>query len=70
MCTMNVQCHRGKKRALDPTELKVQLAVNHHVGARNRTWILCKSSRALSYWPISKPLAVSLKYMYTGINSL
>lgn len=41
----------GQKRALDPVELESLMVVNHHVdhvGAGNRTHILCKTASALN----------------------
>ena len=34
--------HRDQKRVLDHVELDLQMAMRHHVSARNQTWILCK----------------------------
>lgn len=40
---MNVSSvYRGQKRALDPQELELQVAVNCHV-CWEATWVLCKS---------------------------
>ena len=36
--------HRGQKKALDLRELELQMVVSFQVGAKNRTWVLCKSS--------------------------
>lgn len=36
---------RGQKRTSDPLELELQIPVNCHVGARNRTWVFCKSNQ-------------------------
>lgn len=35
---------RGKKRALDPLQLVLQMAVSQHMGARNQTWVLREGS--------------------------
>lgn len=35
--------HSGQKRVLDPLELELRMAVSHHVGSGNWTWVLCKS---------------------------
>ena len=35
----------GQKGASDSMGLELQMAGSHHVDARNRTWVLCKSSR-------------------------
>ena len=35
---------RGQKRALDPSELELQVVVSCHVGAGNGTQVLCKSN--------------------------
>lgn len=34
--------HGGQKKILEPLELELQAAVNHHAGAENRARILCK----------------------------
>ena len=34
----------GQKRALDPLELELKMAMSYHVGAGNQTWVLCKGS--------------------------
>lgn len=31
--------------AMDPLEMELQRAVNHYMGARKRTRVLCKSNR-------------------------
>ena len=36
--------HGDKRKALDSLEQKLQKTVRHHVGARNQTWVLWKSS--------------------------
>jgi hypothetical protein len=41
---VHVSAHRGQKVALDALEQELQVAVSHHVGAGNRTPVLCKSS--------------------------
>jgi hypothetical protein len=33
----------GQKRASDPLELELKMAVSHHVGAENQIRVLCKS---------------------------
>ena len=35
----------GPKRVPELLELEFQMFVSHHVGAGNRTWVLCKSSQ-------------------------
>ena len=43
---MPVLCNacRGQKEVLDPLELELWMVVSCHVGAGNRTQVLCKSS--------------------------
>lgn len=36
---------RGSRGALDNLELKLQMNVNHHMGAENQSWILWKSNQ-------------------------
>lgn len=38
----------SEERALDPLELKLQMAVTLHIGAGNWIWMLCKNSCALT----------------------
>lgn len=33
--------HRGLKKALGALELELYMIVNNHVGAENRSWVLC-----------------------------
>lgn len=35
----------SKKSVLDTLKLDLQMAVNRHVGAENRTWVLCRSNK-------------------------
>jgi hypothetical protein len=37
---------RDQKPVLDSLELKIQIAVEHHVDVRNQTWVLWNSSRS------------------------
>lgn len=46
MCTTHApDIHGGQKTAWDPQELKLAMAGNHHMGPKNRTHVLCKSTR-------------------------
>jgi hypothetical protein len=46
VCTMPMLGACGdQKRAWDPWELELWMVVKHHLGARNPTWVLCKSSK-------------------------
>ena len=49
MCVYVYTCvlgaHEGQKRASDPIELALQMVVSVHVGAWNRTQVLCKISQ-------------------------
>lgn len=43
VCTMGMSdAHGGEQRALALLELDLQMVVSCHVGAGNRTWILCE----------------------------
>ena len=45
ICTMCVPgAYGSQKRALDLLELKLQMVVNYHVSAGNRTWVPCNSN--------------------------
>lgn len=33
----------GQKKALGFLELELQIVMGHHVGAKNHTWVFCKS---------------------------
>ena len=35
----------GQKRARDPLELDLEMAVSCHAGASNETWILCINNK-------------------------
>ena len=39
--------HAGCPWQLDALELEIQMDVSHHVGAKNGTQVLCKSSQVL-----------------------
>lgn len=43
----------GQKRAWDILEVELQMILNDHIGARNLTCILWKSSQYLNHWAIS-----------------
>lgn len=43
----------GQNRSLEAREVELQMVVSHSVGYGNWTQLLCKSSKALNYWPIS-----------------
>lgn len=46
MCiTCMTGTHGGLKRASEPLKLELWVVEGSHVGAGNRTWVLCKSSR-------------------------
>lgn len=46
MCTMCMpRDHRGQKKVSYPLELELQVFLSNHVGAGNKTWVLCKSSQ-------------------------
>lgn len=40
-----VPIHRGEKRASDSLALVLGIVVNHHIGAGNQTWALCKNNK-------------------------
>lgn len=42
----------GWKKGPAPLELELLTALSHHVGVRNRTCVLCKSSKSLTLWAI------------------
>lgn len=44
LCTMCMQCLQRPEEGIDPLELELQ-AVRDHVGAVNRTRVLCKSTK-------------------------
>ena len=45
MCTKcMLGCLGSQKRVLDPLELELDMFASHHMGDRNQTWVLCKSS--------------------------
>lgn len=50
---LHTWCPKKTKSPLDPLELEVGMAVNHHVGARNQT---LSSASTLIYWLISPAL--------------
>jgi hypothetical protein len=37
--------HRDQKRVLNSLELEFQMAVNHLVGAKNQSQVLCKNNK-------------------------
>ena len=43
--TICVQCSQRPEEGLDPPEIGLQTLVSCHVGARNQTWVLCKSNK-------------------------
>ena len=45
LCHTCVRCAGGQEKTLDSLELELQLVVSCHVGARNQTQVLWKSSR-------------------------
>lgn len=47
-----VWCPQMPEEDVGSSGLKLQKAVNHHIGAENRTWILWKTARALNYWAV------------------
>ena len=51
-------CPQGQKRASNPLELGLQIVVNCHVGAGNRTLVLHKSNNALNDEPTLPPMCV------------
>lgn len=42
-----------QKRTSDPTELKLQMTMSHHVGVRNQTWIFVGAISTLNHRVIS-----------------
>jgi hypothetical protein len=42
---MCIICIQGSEEVLDPQELELQMVVSCHVGAGNKIWVLCKSSK-------------------------
>lgn len=42
MCAVPVEAKRG---CGNPLELELQMIVNHHLGAGNQSWVLCKSTK-------------------------
>lgn len=46
--------YRKQKIVSDPPELKLRIAMNHHVNAETQTWVLCRATNALNQ--ISSPL--------------
>lgn len=44
MCSICMQCS-SPKEASDLWELRLQIVVSRHVGAWNRTLVLCKSNK-------------------------
>ena len=42
MLVNHLCAHDGQKKILDPLDLELQAAVNHHTGAENRARVLCK----------------------------
>lgn len=46
VCTMSVSdAHGGQKKELDTLKLELWRVVSYHVGAENRTQVLCKSNK-------------------------
>lgn len=50
----------GQKRASDPQELELLMIVNHHVGARSQTLVLCKKKCP---WLLSYVSSLTLKVL-------
>lgn len=45
ICTLCVSLVSGsQKRALDPCDWCYNMVMSHHVGVKNRPWVLCKSN--------------------------
>lgn len=45
MCTTYVSSTlRGQKRVLDPLKMELHIAVSHHLGSGNQTFVFCKSN--------------------------
>lgn len=59
---MHVWCCWTQRRGLlDPLELKLQMAVSHHVGAGHQTQVSTRTSSTLNHWVISSfPLLTPL----------
>ena len=59
LACMHIGAHRGQKWPSDSLELKSQTFVSHHMGAKNQTWVLCKSNKCcklLNHLSIPLPL--------------
>lgn len=48
-CTEVHMSWETQKRVLDPLELELQKIVSRHIGAKNQTQVLCKSSRCFDH---------------------
>lgn len=49
MCTTSMpSALGGQKKILDPLEQELWVVVSHHVGAKNQTWVLSKTSQCFS----------------------
>lgn len=48
---VHARAHTGQSSMSDPLELEFQMAVSHHVGARNQTWVFWE---APAVWLLNK----------------
>lgn len=60
--------HRDQKRAFNPLKLELQMIVNFHVGAGNKTQILWRAASIPNCWAIS--LAMNLNFWYPCLKFL
>lgn len=50
-------------------ELELQVVLSHHVNDEKWTWVLCKSDKCFTYWPISPaPLFIILLLPILSLN--